>query len=82
VFLAPSVARRLGITQPPDYREVRTYLRPDGPSSSPLIGENNLGVVDLDGQRITHRILSKGMHTVTHQTRLDLPHLAWSTEPG
>ena len=72
VFLAPSVARRLGITQPPDCREVRTYLRPDGPSSSPLIGENNLGIVVLDGHSITHRILSRGARTTTHQARLDL----------
>ena len=83
VFLAPSVARRMGITQPPDYREVRTYLRPDGPWSSPLIGENNLGVVVLDGHSITHRILSRGARTTTHQARLDLglPQARRSTEP-
>lgn len=72
VFLAPPLARRLGITQPPDYREVRTYLRPDGPSSSPLIGENNLGEVILDGHRITHRIMSRDACTTIHQARLDL----------
>jgi hypothetical protein len=72
VFLAPPVARKLGITQPPDYREVRTYLRPDGPSSSPVIGENNLGVVVVDGHTLTHRILSRGTCTTTHHARLDL----------
>jgi hypothetical protein len=72
VFLAPSTAYRLGISQPPDYVEARTYLRPDGPWSSPLIGENNLGVVDLDGHQITHRILSRSSHTTTHRARLDL----------
>ncbi len=82
VFLAPSLAHKLGVIQPPEYREVRAYLRPDGPSSSPLIGENNLGVVVLDGDRITHRILSRSTHTTTHQARLDLAHHVRAGEPG
>jgi ABC-type proline/glycine betaine transport system ATPase subunit len=69
VYLADQVVVLAGS---PSRVAVRTYLRPDGPSSSPLIGENNLGVVVLDGHSITHRVLSRGARTTTHQARLDL----------
>jgi hypothetical protein len=45
VFLLPVLAQRLGISQRPDYPETRTYIRPNGPSPSALIGENNIGSV-------------------------------------
>lgn len=70
VYLADQVVVLTG--SPSRVAAVRTYLRPDGPSSSPLIGENNLGVVVLDGHSITHRILSRGARTTTHQARLGL----------
>ena len=72
VFVSPAVARKLRIDRPPDYREVRTYLTPDGPSGSPLIGENNIGLVTVDGHTVTHRLLSRHLGTTTHQTRVDL----------
>ncbi len=59
VFLAPRHARRLGITQPPDYREFRRYLRPVEHRASVLIGENNVGVVALYGDRVTHLLLGR-----------------------
>lgn len=72
VFLSPAQARELGIDQPPDYREVRTYLHPRGPSHSPLIGENNIGSVLFDGRHVTHRVLSRGEHTTAHEASIDL----------
>lgn len=72
VFLLPVLAQRLGISQRPDYRETRTYIRPHGPSPSVLIGENNIGSVTVDGHKITHILLSRGPHTTAHQVVLDL----------
>ena len=66
------VRRALGISQRPDYREIRTYIRPAGPSSV-LTGENNIGSVTLDGHKLTHVLLSRGQGTVAHRTELDLP---------
>jgi hypothetical protein len=72
VFLPPALARRLGISQRPDYREIRTYIRPAGPASV-LTGENNIGSVAVDGHKITHTLLSRGQGTTTHRAELDLP---------
>lgn len=72
VFLSPAKARRLGIKQPPDYREIRKYIRPDGPTGSLLVGENNVGLAILDGPNITHRLLSRGEGTTVHEARLEL----------
>jgi hypothetical protein len=71
VFLPPALARRLGITQRPDYRESRTYIRPAGPASV-LTGENNIGSVTVDGHKITHILLSRGQRTTAHRAELDL----------
>jgi hypothetical protein len=72
VFLPPALARQLGITQRPDYRETRTYIRPAGPSPSVLTGENNIGSVTVDGQKVTHVLLSRGPGTTAHPAELDL----------
>jgi hypothetical protein len=71
VFLPPALAGRLGIRQRPDYREVRTYIRPAGPASV-LTGENNIGSVTVDGHKITHILLSSGQRTTAHRAELDL----------
>jgi hypothetical protein len=72
VFLPPALAHQLGITQRPDYRESRTYIRPAGPSSSVLIGENNIGSVTVDGHKVTHVLLSRAQGTTAHPAELDL----------
>jgi hypothetical protein len=74
VFLTPALAGRLGISQRPDYREIRTYIRPSGePSSSVLTGENNIGCVTVDGHKVAHVLLSSGPGTTTaHRAELDL----------
>jgi hypothetical protein len=72
VFLPPTLARQLGISQPPEYRESRTYIRPAGPSSSVLTGENNIGSVTVDRHNVTHVLLSRGQVTTAHAAELDL----------
>ena len=72
VFLPPALAHQLGITQRPDYRESRTYIRPTGPSSSVLTGENNIGSVTIDKHKVTHVLLSRGQGTAAHPAELDL----------
>jgi hypothetical protein len=72
VFLPPALARRLGISQRPDYRETRTYIRPAGPSSSILTGENNIGSVTVDSHKITHVLLTRGQGTTAHRAELDI----------
>jgi len=72
VFLPPALARQLGISQHPDYREIRTYIRPAGPSSSVLTGENNIGSVTVDRNKVTHVLLSRGPGTTAHPAELDL----------
>jgi hypothetical protein len=71
VFLHPALANQLGISQPPDYRETRTYIRPAG-SSSLLIGENNIGSVTVDRHKVTHVLLSRGQGTAARRAELDL----------
>ncbi len=75
VFLTPALARHLRISHRPDYREIRTYIRPPGPSSSVLTGENNIGSVTVDRHKITHLLLSPGQRTTAHPAELDLSHL-------
>jgi hypothetical protein len=72
VFLPPALTRQLGITQRPDYLETRTYIRPAGPSSSLLTGENNIGSVTVDRHKVTHVLLSRGQGTTAHPAELDL----------
>jgi hypothetical protein len=72
VLLPPALTRQLGISQLPDYRESRTYIRPAGPSSSVLTGANNIGSVTVDRHNVTHVLLSRGQLTTTHPAELDL----------
>jgi hypothetical protein len=72
VLLHPALVRQLGISQRPDYRESRTYIRPAGQSSSVLIGENNIGSVTVDRDKVTHVLLSRGQGTTAHPAELDL----------
>jgi hypothetical protein len=60
VFLAPSLAAHLNLDRPPDYRESRRYLRPAEGGPSPLIGENNIGLVSYHGNAVVHRLLGRG----------------------
>lgn len=60
VFLAPGRARQLKIEREPDYRELRLYVKPSGPGSSILVGENNSGLVRLTGDEVEHVLLSRG----------------------
>jgi hypothetical protein len=72
VFLSPPLAQQLGIRVPPDYREVRTYIRPEGPAPSVLTGDNNIGLVTVAGHKVTHTLLSKVGGTLARRAELDL----------
>jgi endonuclease V-like protein UPF0215 family len=76
VFLAPRDVKVLGVDQPPDFRECRVYVRPKGRNSSILVGENNTGLVRIDGGDVTHRLLARGKnrtreHVATIRLELD-----------
>jgi hypothetical protein len=60
IFLAPRHVKALGIETPPDYRECRIYVRPEGRTRSILIGENNVGIASITGDEVIHRILTRG----------------------
>lgn len=73
VFLAPRDVKVLGIEQRPDFRERRVYVRPRGRRASILVGENNMGLVSIQGERVTHTLLARGKggtreHTATMWT--------------
>lgn len=57
VFLAPRQARRLGIQEPPDYREQREYVPVSGPSTLKIVGDNNVGLVSITGDGLVHQLL-------------------------
>jgi hypothetical protein len=59
VFLSPGQARKLSADRPPDYRELRLYVKPSGPGRSLLVGENNAGLVRLTGDEVEHVLLSR-----------------------
>jgi hypothetical protein len=60
VFLAPTLARAIRIEQPPDYRETRLYVPPDGDASgSTLLAANNVGHVTLGEGKVTHRLIAR-----------------------
>ena len=74
VFLAPRDLKILGLSQEPDYRECRIYVRPEEPNSSVLVGENNVGVVSVERERVTHRLLARGRHGTRIRTAsIDAP---------
>ena len=75
VFLAPTVARRAGVTQAPRYRERRRYLAPRERSSSYIVGDANVGLVTIGGGRVEHQLLAPGPDgTVrTYTSALSMP---------
>jgi hypothetical protein len=71
VFLGPKRAEALGIAQPPDYLECRVYVRPEGAGASMLVGENNVGLVTIEKEEISHRLLAlSGKGTTEHIARI------------
>jgi hypothetical protein len=56
-FLAEHRADQLGVEDAPDYRESKTYVGLSGTSST-LVGENNIGLVRLVGDEVTHTHLT------------------------
>lgn len=73
VFLAPNRVRQLGIETPPDYRETRNYVATTGPQSSMIVGENNIGLVSIRGDEVTHRLLSRSKdQTCEHRAKMRL----------
>lgn len=73
VFLAPNLVRHLGIKTPPEYREIRNYVPTEGPQSSMIVGENNIGLVSIRGDEVTHRLLSRSKdQTCEHRATMRL----------
>jgi hypothetical protein len=71
VFLGPKRAEALGIADPPDYLECRIYIRPEGSGASMLVGENNVGLVTVGQEEITHRLMALGGNgTTEHVARV------------
>jgi hypothetical protein len=56
-FLKEQRVHQLGIEDPPDYRESKRYVGLSETSST-LVGENNLGLVRLLGNEVTHTHLT------------------------
>ena len=72
IFIAPRDVKLLGIEQKPDYRECRIYVRPRESMSSYLVGENNIGLVTVDGMKISHHIYGKQLRgTVVKTAEID-----------
>lgn len=73
VFLAPNRVHQLGIKTPPDYRETRQYVPTAGPQSSMIVGENNIGLVSIRDDEVTHRLLSRSkQQTCEHRASMRL----------
>lgn len=75
VFLAPWMAKRMGLEGTNDYREHRNYVRPAERGSSMLIGENNVGLVSIDATSVKHELLGRfeaGTRTRTVELMLPL----------
>jgi hypothetical protein len=70
VFLGPRHAAVLGITQPPDYRESRVYIRLED-SASLLVGENNIGFVRIERNEIVHRLIGLGTEKTDYVARIE-----------
>jgi hypothetical protein len=64
LFLAPQRAAEFNIEEPPDYREQREYVLASGPRRLKIVGDNNLGRVSIDGDRVTHELLCPTQHGV------------------
>jgi hypothetical protein len=57
LFLAPQRAKDFNIEELPDYREQREYVWATGPRRLKIVGDNNLGRVSIDGDKVTHELL-------------------------
>jgi len=73
VLIAPRRARRSGITKAPEFRESRRYVRPRTHRASVVVGDNNIGLVTLEGDTVTHELLTRRAdETRIHPATLDL----------
>ncbi len=71
VFVAPTLAETLGVTEPPRYREWRAYAPIDDAKPS-LIGLNNVGLMSMSEGTVTHRLLAwKSERIRMFTTRVD-----------
>lgn len=68
VFLSPGRARQLKTDRPPDFRELRLYVKPSGPGRSILVGENNAGLVCVTGDEVKHLLLSRSRNGTQMRT--------------
>lgn len=69
VFLSPALARRARPEEPPRYRETRRYVGPAERPESVIVGEANVGLVSIAGDRVVHRLLARtGPETTTTYT--------------
>jgi hypothetical protein len=58
VFVAPELAEALGVTDEPTYREWRDYVPIEGARVS-IVGLNNVGLMTLRDERVTHDLLAR-----------------------
>lgn len=73
VFLSPSLARRAKPDEPPRYRERRRYVGLEERPSQVIVGEANVGLVSVVGDRVVHRLLARsGPATRTYTATLSL----------
>jgi hypothetical protein len=80
VFLNPKRVGPLKIAEPPRYREERNYVRVEGPNSSMLVGENNIGLLSLTEGEVVHRLLSRQKgRTNVHTAKIEISARKWST---
>jgi hypothetical protein len=59
VFLRAQEADKLGIKDPPEYKERKTYIEVSEGYESFILGENNFGLVTVRGREVTHRLLTR-----------------------
>ena len=58
LFLTHKDAEKIGVAGQSHYRERRVYVRPSGPTSSFIVGSNNLGFALITPDRVVHRLAS------------------------
>lgn len=73
VFLSPALAGRARPDEPPRYRERRRYVALEERPSRVIVGEANVGLVSIAGDRVVHRLLARsGPGTTTYTATLSL----------
>lgn len=73
VFLPPCVAAQAAPDQPPPYAEARRYVHPRERPSSVVVGESNVGLVTIDGDRVVHQVIGRtSSGTATYTTEVEL----------